>query len=565
MGNAQGSSDTPLVAAFRALGEALFYARLAADAAALGGGGTSTKEARSGPTLGVHAALQTAHALACETPDPTLAHELLGPTRRTGEGNIAQDLIAILDGSASAADKEKAMRAHAATGDGGDMEAAASKRASPIPPVVPTLLGCLRVRSPAAQLAALKLLRHLFSANQRAHARGDYNHVCRHVSLAHTAPPGTELDYELCERFHLWLHAGVYEQGCRYAKELLISSDMQLVVEVLEFMSLLSEHPSTRTILIGIDILTPVVVLLQTNSRNDLVLVPALRTMANLSHCSEQLCTAEQHCGENGDGEIFQDMWKVEVKTVSVVDPNDNRHSYDTETSSSAGDSAGIGVKIEREKTKSGDATENTINTDEDTSSSDEDNDTRHENNSAGSAAAANQQGAGSGAPIKPKIVTKSKVITVCRTCALSCWKTAEPRYRGHMKGRCECSGSRGMGSCCHSFNLTGGQLIEKNLLPKLLCLYGMHTVSVHTLEELTRTVLNLSMSFFDPAQTATAPMALDAYTAQLAKGSTSAATTKVCAVCVNTSYTTSKSTNYRLPHSLLPLFFPDALCEYVS
>ncbi len=534
MGNTQGAADPPLVAAFRALGEVLFSARLAADAAAAaeGGGGGAAEEARAAHARRVHGALRAAHALALETPDPALALQLLGPTRRAGEGNLAQGLIAILDGSASAADKEQAMRAHAVAGGGDEgAEATASKTPAPIAPVVPTLLGCLRVRTPATQLAALKLLRHLFSANQRAHARGDYDHACSQVCCAHTMPEGSELDYELSERFHLWLHAGVYEQGCRYAKELLISSDMQLVVEVLEFMSLLSEHPSTRSILVGIDILTAVVVLLQTNSRNDRVLVPALRTMANLSHCPEQLCTAGQHCGEDGDGEIFQDMWKVEVKTISVINPNDDRHGDGTDSSSgNGGGGGGGGKKTKKKKTKVSDAADGTVNTDEDTSSSDEDDDghddsNNNNNNGAGSAAGADRQ-ASSRALVKPKIVTKSKVITVCRTCALSCWKTAQPRFRGHMKGRCGCAGARGLGSCCHSFNLTGGQLIEKNLLPKLLCLYGTNSVSVRTLEELTRTVLNLSMSFFDPAQTATAPVALGAYAAHVAKGSISSGST---------------------------------------
>ena len=51
-------------------------------------------------------------------------------------------------------------------------------------------------------------------------------------------------------------------------------------------------------------------------------------------------------------------------------------------------------------------------------------------------------------------------------------------------------------------FSLAGAQLSELNLLTNLIAIYGEATLNTDMLIDLTRTMFNLSMSFFTPFQT---------------------------------------------------------------
>ena len=153
------------------------------------------------------------------------------------------------------------------------------------------------------------------------------------------------------------------------------SSNTEVLIENLILMSILSEIASTRTTLVDIEVLTTLVVLLQTNLNNPKIALPALKTIANLCHAPENICTSLQHHASAADR--FQDMWKVEVtETIPVVIDSDDEIEINSE---------------EEEEQDAAEKDENEV--------------------------------------VTEKFKTSSKTILVCATCAHSCWKYSNPRY----------------------------------------------------------------------------------------------------------------------------------------
>jgi hypothetical protein len=184
------------------------------------------------------------------------------------------------------------------------------------------------------------------------------------------------------------------ESACRIVKALLISSDNEVVVENLKLMALMSEIPSIRTKLINIEVLTTLVVLLQTNSKNETVASPALMTVANLCHAPEHLCTSLQH--RNAEEGVYQDFWKVEVIEQIVVE---GEVEQGEEGKAKALKEAGGSGSDEEEEEE-------------------EDDDEEEE-----------EEVKTKGKKIVKKYKTSFNTLLVCATCAHSCWKYNNPRF----------------------------------------------------------------------------------------------------------------------------------------
>ena len=183
------------------------------------------------------------------------------------------------------------------------------------------------------------------------------------------------------------------ESACRIVKALLISSDNEVVVENLKLMALMSEIPSIRTKLINIEVLTTLVVLLQTNSKNETVASPALMTVANLCHAPEHLCTSLQH--RNAEEGVYQDFWKVEVIEQIVVEGEVEQGEEGK--AKALKEAGGSGSDEEEEEEEDDEEEEEEVKT--------------------------------KGKKIVKKYKTSFNTLLVCATCAHSCWKYNNPRY----------------------------------------------------------------------------------------------------------------------------------------
>ena len=183
------------------------------------------------------------------------------------------------------------------------------------------------------------------------------------------------------------------ESACRIVKALLISSDNEVVVENLKLMALMSEIPSIRTKLINIEVLTTLVVLLQTNSKNETVASPALMTVANLCHAPEHLCTSLQH--RNAEEGVYQDFWKVEVIEQIVVEGEVEQGEEGK--AKALKEAGGSGSDEEEEEEEDDEEEEEEVKT--------------------------------KGKKIVKKYKTSFNTLLVCATCAHSCWKYNNPRF----------------------------------------------------------------------------------------------------------------------------------------
>jgi hypothetical protein len=456
MGNEASSSgaraNDPLVGVFSHVVDHVVTRR--ADPAA-----ANTTDATATSTTLLLNLLDEAWAIVAEMSDREIMERIGPPSDEDSGGGaaIAQELISILEGDPSEGGAGGALNSMLG-GDGGggggddddgnDGDSNGTKNAAdntagapaaghadklttmqPMPPpIIPHLFLCLRVPSSKIQIVTIRLLRRLFSVTRRNHDAGVFDHPIDEIKRPIQAP--LAYAYAVGERFHSWLHEGISERSGRYVKELLISSDQEVLRENLHLMAVLSEHPATRSILVGIDVLTTLVVLLQTNLQDETIILPALSCVANLCHATEQLCSSHQH----QDHEVFQGMWKVDVVTTS--------------TASSSPAKGGVASKQTLETTST------------------------------------------------------TRTILCCRVCAHSCWKDHNPRFQTRMLARCRCMEARGRGTCSHCPNTAGAVLMEQNLLPKLLHVYGVPSVSPMVFEILTRVVLNLCLLFFDPGQT---------------------------------------------------------------
>lgn len=266
--------------------------------------------------------LKEAEEILNSSTDMELMKSLLPKVDATGAGELADSLISILETSeevkGNASRKVEIKEGHSGGASLSQPSTFSAKKAgNPQPPIMPFLFSCLRNKSIEVQKMTIRLLKRLFSVTKRNHEAGVFDHpiaAIRHAKSQY-------LPYEIGEQFHCWIHGNLTERSGRYLKELLLSNDQHLVRESLELLSYMSEHPGTGSILVRINILTSIVVMLQTNLHEEEIVLSALSCIANLCHAPEQLCTSQLH----HDGEIFQDIWKVDVITSKTAPSTDGK------------------------------------------------------------------------------------------------------------------------------------------------------------------------------------------------------------------------------------------------